>query len=87
VKLRQLSISLCKQLSILFVLAATAMAQTAGSGTITGTITDPSGASVPGATVTVHNTDTGSDRTAQTSEGGLYNATFLQPGHYDVSAA
>jgi hypothetical protein len=63
------------------------MAQTAGSGTITGTITDPSGASVPGASVLVHNADTGADRTAQTSESGLYNATFLQPGHYDVTAS
>ena len=82
---RQLSISLCKRISLLCVVAATAMAQTAGSGTITGTVTDPSGASVPGATVTVHNADTGSDRTVQTSEAGLYSATFLQPGHYDVT--
>ena len=86
-KLRQLSISLCKRLSILCLITAAAMAQTAGSGTITGTITDPSGAAVPGATVTVHNADTGADRTMQSSEAGLYNATFLQPGHYDVSAA
>ncbi len=84
---RQLSISICKQLSILCVLAAAAMAQTAGSGTITGTITDPSGAAVPGATVLVHNADTGSDRTIQTSEAGLYSATFLQPGHYAVTAS
>ena len=84
---RQLSISLLKYLSILCILAAAGMAQTAGSGTVTGTVTDPSGASVPGATVTVHNSDTGSDRTAQSSEAGLYSATFLQPGHYDVTAS
>ena len=86
-KLRQLSQSLLKQASLVCLLTAVAMAQTAGSGTITGTVTDPSGASIPGASVTVHNADTGADRTAQTSEAGLYNATFLQPGHYDVTAS
>ncbi len=84
---RQLSRSICKHISILCLLAGTVMAQTAGSGTITGTVTDPSSASVPGATVLVHNSDTGSDRTILTSEAGLYSATFLQTGHYDVTAS
>src|SRR5689334_2155746 len=59
-------------------------AQTSGSGTITGTVTDPSGSVVPGATVTVKNTDTGIQRKILTNEAGLYVATFLQPGHYEV---
>jgi carboxypeptidase family protein/TonB-dependent receptor-like protein len=59
-------------------------AQSAGSGTITGTVTDPQGSSVPGATVVVRNTDTGIEKTLTTNEAGIYVATFLQPGNYEV---
>lgn len=59
-------------------------AQTAGSATITGTVTDPAGAVVPGANVIVHNADTGTDRAVTTNEAGIYSAAFLQPGHYDL---
>jgi hypothetical protein len=67
--------------------AGAAFAQTAGSGTITGTLTDPSGAVVPGAEVLVKNTDTGIERKTASNEAGIYNATFLRPGHYEVSAS
>jgi Carboxypeptidase regulatory-like domain/TonB dependent receptor len=63
-----------------------AAAQTSGNGNITGTITDPSGAAVPNATVVVKNTDTGVSRTLTTNGDGIYTATFLQPGHYEVDA-
>jgi hypothetical protein len=66
--------------------AAGIFAQTAGSGEISGTVTDPAGAVVPGATVLVHNTDTSADRTLTTNAAGLYSASFLQTGHYEVSA-
>ncbi len=58
-----------------------------GTGSITGTITDPSGAVVPGATVIVLNTDTGVARTTATNDAGIYSATFLQPDKYTVSAS
>ena len=58
--------------------------QTAGTGTITGTITDTSGAVIPNATVVITNTDTGAARTITTNSDGSYTATFLQPGHYEV---
>jgi len=64
-----------------------AMGQTAGTGTISGTITDPSGAAVAAATVEVRNTDTGIVRTVATDDSGLYYAPFLQTGHYEVSAS
>ncbi|MGD1094842.1 MAG: carboxypeptidase-like regulatory domain-containing protein [Bryobacteraceae bacterium] len=67
--------------------AAGVLAQTAGSGEISGTVTDPAGGVVPGATVVVHNTDTSADRSLTTNEAGIYSATFLQPGHYDVTAS
>ena len=62
-------------------------AQTSGAGTITGAVTDPSGAAVPEALVTVKNIDTGIERKIKSNEAGLYVATFLQPGHYEVGAA
>lgn len=61
-----------------------AFAQLAGSATITGTITDPSGGVVPAANVTLRNTDTGIERKTQTNDAGIYNAAFLQPGNYEV---
>jgi hypothetical protein len=62
-------------------------AQTTGAGSITGTITDPSQASVPGATVTITNTDTGVIHTTASNSDGVYAAPFLIPGHYTVSAS
>jgi len=74
-------------LALLAALALTAgqvRAQTAGSGTITGTVTDPSGAVVPKALIALRNADTGFDRKTETSDAGIYVATFLPPGHYEV---
>ncbi len=61
-------------------------AQTAGAGTITGTITDPSQAVVPEVSVTVTNIDTGVAHIYKTNDSGFYVAPFLQPGHYKVTA-
>jgi hypothetical protein len=54
-------------------------------GTILGTVTDASGATVPGATVTVHNADTGLVRTTETQGDGSYRIPELPTGTYDVS--
>ena len=54
-------------------------------GTILGTVTDSSGASVSGATVTVKNTDTGLLRTANTSDDGSFSAPELPIGTYSVT--
>src|ERR1700677_3213399 len=58
--------------------------QTAGTGTITGVVTDTSGAAIANATVVITNTDTSVARTIQTNSDGSYTATFLQPGHYEA---
>ena len=65
---------------------ATAAAQSAGAGTINGSISDASAAVIPGATVTLTNTDTGISHDYTTNQSGLYNAAFLLPGHYKISA-
>ncbi len=73
-------------LSLVSVFIPRVVAQTAGAGTITGTLTDSSQAVIPNATVTVTNTDTGIVHTYTTNAAGLYVAPFLQPGHYTVTA-
>jgi outer membrane receptor protein involved in Fe transport len=54
-------------------------------GTILGTVTDSSGAAVPGATVTIKNLDTGLTRVVATSEDGSYAAPELPIGTYSVN--
>ncbi len=69
-----------------FLLASTASlrAQTT-NGSIQGTVTDPSGATVSGASVTGRNLDTGLTITTVTTDAGLYSLANLPPGRYTVS--
>ncbi len=67
--------------------AIPAIAQSITSGGIAGTITDPSGAVVPNAKVTVTNDATRQTRTATTSSQGSYRFAFLPPGGYTVSVS
>lgn len=55
------------------------------SGAIQGSITDQSGAAVPGATVTITNAGTGTSRTVTTDSAGLYNSGSLNPGQYSIT--
>lgn len=66
------------------VLAVTALSQTMGTGTITGTVTDATGAVVPGAIVTAINQSTGIERTAAANGAGSYVIPTLQIGDYRV---
>ena len=59
----------------------------AANGTITGTITDASGAVIPGVTIEVKNTETGVVFTTISTETGNYTAPNLPPGSYSISAA
>src|SRR6267378_3817691 len=73
---------------VLFSLALFAGASTFAQtfrGTILGSVTDSSGAAVPGATVTIKNVDTGLVRTVTTSDDGSYAAPELPIGTYSVS--
>ena len=53
-------------------------------GSILGTVKDSSGAIVPGAAVTLTNTDTGIVRTTKSSSSGEYQFLDAVPGHYDI---
>src|SRR6202034_3432593 len=71
-----------------FLLLSTAIhlqAQTA-AGTITGTVTDASGAVIPGATVTIENPVSGLTRTAKTDASGQYKFTNLPFNPYHLIA-
>ena len=55
------------------------------TATVTGTITDPNGALIPGATVTARSNDTGLTKTSVTGDNGIYTITYLQPGSYNIT--
>ncbi|MCU1335168.1 MAG: hypothetical protein JWO19_749 [Bryobacterales bacterium] len=63
------------------------LAQSAGTGALTGTLTDPSGGTIPNATVTLTNTQTNQVRTATTGPDGSYRFTLIPPGIYRVRFA
>jgi len=73
-------------ITLLAAFTPVASAQGVGSATMTGTVKDPSGLSVPAAEVSIRNTDTNVERRLQSNEAGIYVAPFLQPGHYEVKA-
>ncbi|HET8667882.1 MAG TPA: carboxypeptidase regulatory-like domain-containing protein, partial [Terriglobales bacterium] len=74
-------------LALILVLASSGWAQEI-TGTIVGTVKDPTGAVVPNATVTITNTDKNVViRTVQTNASGDYVAPLLPIGHYSISAA
>ncbi len=55
-----------------------------GGGAMPGVVTDPNGAVVAGATVTIKDRNTGATRTVTTSNNGTYSTAGLPPGDYDV---
>jgi hypothetical protein len=80
-------LAIASLLMLLAVSASTLMAQSAGTSALAGTVTDPSGASVPNVTVTLTSNATGQTRTATTGADGTYRFTLLPPGTYHVSFA
>ena len=62
-------------------------AQNTNSGDINGTVTDNTGAAVPGATVTVVNVDTGVSKTLVTNDSGVYDTSSIVAGTYKLTFA
>ena len=76
-----------KSLSLLsIVLAGIGLAHAQSTATVAGTVTDPSGAVVPHAQVTVHGNATGLDRVVTSDEQGGYTVPSLPPGNYRIEA-
>jgi Carboxypeptidase regulatory-like domain len=73
---------------VLVVIALTSVAALGqiATGTISGVVTDETGAVIPNATVTITNKATNAGRTATTNAEGFYSAPALLAGDYDVKA-
>ena len=71
-------------LAYLVVFSGGSTLEAQASAALSGTILDPSGSAVSGATVTAQNNDTGATRTTITNDSGLYQLSAVQVGHYDV---
>ena len=72
-------------LAFLMVSAAVSLHAQTTNGSIEGSVTDPSGAAVAGASVTARNMDTGLTQTTTTTEAGIYSLPNLPPGRYSVT--
>jgi hypothetical protein len=71
----------------LMVVSPVLLAQSTNSGDISGTVTDNTGAAVPGATVTVLNVDTGVSKTFVTNDAGVYDTSSIVAGNYKLTFA
>ena len=78
------SLGLC--IVLLFSVATLSSAQLVG-GAIQGTVKDPQGAVLPGASVVVRNAGTGATRELTTDPNGHYQVLALSPGEYEVSVS
>jgi hypothetical protein len=74
----RLAIAIC----LLAFAASLSFAQNTNSGDIRGTVTDPSGAVIAGATVTLVNIDTGETKDFVTNDSGIYDTVSTRPGNY-----
>ena len=75
------------QFLLLFLVAGMAAIAQTNDGTVSGTVTDSSGAAVPNATVTIHNTANGTDQTEKTSGDGYYRLAQVLPGYYNLTVS
>src|SRR5450631_2200331 len=71
--------------SLLLVISPNAFSQAAGTGSITGTIMDANKAPLANAHISLRSTDTGSERQITANDEGIYAATLLQPGVYEMT--
>jgi hypothetical protein len=70
---------------VLLLCAAPAFAQSGPAGGLSGTVTDPAGAAVPGALVLVRNENTGLSRELKTNNEGYWETRLLPTGSYQIS--
>ena len=85
--MRNLCSKLFFVLVILALLGLPVFGQSTAAGSLTGTITDPTGAVVPGASVSVRNDATGQEFTARTNDEGMFNIPSLGSGLYTATIA
>ncbi|MBZ5624147.1 MAG: carboxypeptidase-like regulatory domain-containing protein [Acidobacteriia bacterium] len=71
---------------LLILVAASALIAQTTTGSVTGTVTDPSGAAMANVKISATNVATGVPFPAETNAAGVYSILFLPPGAYNVSA-
>jgi hypothetical protein len=87
-KSKKFVIGVAVLVTLLFSLTASVVVQAQVTGaTLTGTVSDPSGGVVAGATVSTRNTATGLVREATTDSAGLFTIPNLAPGDYEVKVS
>ena len=84
-QIRSLKLALVLLLVVCLGGALSLWAQSTNTGTVLGTITDPSGAVVPGASITLNQIGTSSMRTTVTNDAGHYFFANVDPGQYRIS--
>lgn len=81
------ALTLVPALALMLAPSTVLHAQLAGQGQITGRVTDSTGAVIPNATVTVTNVATGIKMVRSTSASGIYLASPLNPGNYQITVS
>ena len=84
-KILYFSLIACTSAALLMI--GSASAQTIISGDITGTVTDPTGAAVSAATVTLKSVESGNAQTATTEATGSFRFSLLRPGVYKLQVS
>ena len=74
-------------LALLVTFQAQSNAQSIIAGDVTGTVTDPTGAAIPGAMVTLTNVNTNTSQRVTTNIEGSYRFAFVAPGSYKVTVS
>ncbi len=80
-------LGLCHRVFLSFLMACAIATAQESRATLTGTVTDPTGAAIPGATVVAKHTGTNVETKTTTNEAGLYVLPFLNTGDYTVTAS
>jgi hypothetical protein len=84
---KRVALLLAALLCMLAVVPSALFAQTAGTGQVAGTVTDPSGGAIVGATVTLTDTSTNSVRTGVTNDTGRYILVDIRGGNYNMTVS
>src|SRR5258708_28383177 len=71
--------------AFLLLSAAVSLHAQTTNGSIEGSVTDPSGGAVAGASVTARNMDTGLTQVTTTTQAGIYSLSHLPPGRYSFT--
>jgi len=74
-------------LALIFLLVSVPLHAQVVGATLSGSVTDPSGAAIPGAQVSIKNTATGVNQNVTTDSSGFYSVPNLLPGNYDVTVS